>query len=215
MRSICPIRSSSMRSTISRTSPPICATRSGRKLPSWIPDGPCEALKCTHQAVTGRLLIDQMVGTKLRNAGHRQVERLGGSEIDDELKFPWQLDRQVARFFTLEDPPGVDADLMIGLHQSGSIAHQAAALGVFTPRVGRGQLVVFRKRHNLTAASGKERVGADKKRISVLIGGRGECRLNSIRGVGIKDDQPYTSSCGYGLHVLDFKLVNDIAGVYQ
>src|SRR5262245_34489661 len=108
-----------------------------------------------------------MVGAKKRNARHLQVERLGGPEVDSQLKSPWQLGRQIARVFALEEAPGIEADLMVGLHQSGSIAHQATALDVFTPGVGSGQPIVCRKRDNSTTTGGKERVGTDQKRIGI------------------------------------------------
>ena len=43
-------------------------------------------------------LFDHLVGTKQERLGDRQPERLGGREIDDEIKFCRLLDRDIAGF---------------------------------------------------------------------------------------------------------------------
>jgi hypothetical protein len=46
---------------------------------------------------------------------HGEAERLGGLEVDHELKSRRPLDRQIGGFLALENPTGVAPDLAIGL----------------------------------------------------------------------------------------------------
>jgi hypothetical protein len=45
----------------------------------------------------------------------RQVERLGGFQIDNQLQARRFNDREVAGLFAVEEPAGVDADLLLDL----------------------------------------------------------------------------------------------------
>jgi hypothetical protein len=47
--------------------------------------------------------FDYLVGAEQERLGHREADRLGGLEIDDQLVFRRLFDGQVGRFGTLED----------------------------------------------------------------------------------------------------------------
>ena len=46
---------------------------------------------------------DHLVGLKEERRGNREAKRVGGLEVDDQLKFRRLLHRQVARLVTLEN----------------------------------------------------------------------------------------------------------------
>jgi hypothetical protein len=53
---------------------------------------------------------------------HREAERLGGLEIDDQLEFGRPLDRQIGGLGALEDLSDVNANLAIDCREARSIA---------------------------------------------------------------------------------------------
>jgi hypothetical protein len=91
-------------------------------------------------------LFDHLVGEREQPIWHVEAERLGSTEIDDQVEFGRQLHRQVAGFLPFENPAGVDAGAAIGIRLAGSVAHQATGLGVLARHIARGQGVAGRKR---------------------------------------------------------------------
>src|SRR5262249_37200130 len=77
-------------------------------------------------------LFDDLVrrGREIRR--HLDAERLGGLEVDDQLKFVRLYHRQVSRLLPLENSPDVDASMGVGIAEVGAVAHQAARQRVFT-----------------------------------------------------------------------------------
>src|SRR5882757_6244334 len=55
-----------------------------------------------------------------------EAERRRGLQVDDQLEPRRLLHRQIGRVFSLQDPAGVKAELMILLSETGTIAGQAA-----------------------------------------------------------------------------------------
>src|SRR5262245_45607835 len=55
------------------------------------------------------------------------------SGVDDQLELARLHHRQVRRLRALEDAPGVDAHLTIGIRRARSVAHQPADFGILTP----------------------------------------------------------------------------------
>ena len=68
-----------------------------------------------HQRHAIAALFDHLVGERKQPVRNFEAERLGGLEIEHELEFGGPHDRQVARLLALENPPGVDAGLAIGI----------------------------------------------------------------------------------------------------
>jgi hypothetical protein len=56
------------------------------------------------------------------------------AEVDHQIELRCHLDRKVSRLGALENPADVDADAAIGIGYAGSVAHQAAGLGVIARR---------------------------------------------------------------------------------
>src|SRR5215470_5387911 len=82
---------------------------------------------------------------------HLDAERLGGLEVDDELKSGRVHHRQVCRLLPLEDSSGVDASLAIAVADVGAVAHQAARQRVVTPLVDSRNRISRRQSDNFVA----------------------------------------------------------------
>jgi hypothetical protein len=52
---------------------------------------------CTHKS------FDDLVGALQQRLRHREAERFGGLQIDDQFKYGRLLDRQIGGFGTVED----------------------------------------------------------------------------------------------------------------
>src|SRR6478609_9115255 len=72
---------------------------------------PMKSAKRTRREVPSRHrhLFYHLVSEQLHRIGDREPERLGSSEIDDQLEPSWLLDRQVAGLLALENAGNVNA----------------------------------------------------------------------------------------------------------
>jgi hypothetical protein len=84
-----------------------------------------------------------------KGIGDYHTLRLGGLEIDDQFKSRRLYNRQVTWIFTVENSAGVDAYLMIGIHDRWPVAHQATSHGVFGIGIDRRQREACRQHNNL------------------------------------------------------------------
>src|SRR5262245_58414152 len=77
-------------------------------------------------------LFDDLVrlGGEIRR--HLDAERLGGPEIDDELKFGRLHHWQVSGLLAPQNPPSVNASMGVAIADACAVAHQAARQRVFT-----------------------------------------------------------------------------------
>ena len=86
--------------------------------------------RCTR---VGGASFDCFVGEGEQHRRYFEAERLGGLEVDHEFDFGGAHDRQVGRLLALENTPGVDAGLAIGIGYAGPVAHQAAGHNGLAP----------------------------------------------------------------------------------
>src|ERR1035441_6349381 len=109
-------------------------------------------------------LFDYVVGERQQLRWHFEAERLGGLEVDHELEFGGSHDRQVGRLFALENPPGVDAGLAVGIRNAGPVAHQSAGHGGLAPYIARRQRMAGRQCGEPFPMGVHERAGTDEQR---------------------------------------------------
>ena len=76
-----------------------------------------------------------LVSEQLHRVGDREPERLGSSEIDDQLELGWLLDRHVAGLLAPENPGNVNAGTAIRVCLARSIAQKAASRDILAFRV--------------------------------------------------------------------------------
>src|SRR6516164_2883873 len=123
-----------------------------------------EPMSALGQKRTLRLfLLNDLVrlGGEIRR--HLDAERLGGLEVDDELKSGRLHHRQVCRFLPLENSSGVDASLAIAVGDVSAVTHQAARQREFTPLVDGRNGVSRRQRDNFVALAIEKGIGADQQ----------------------------------------------------
>jgi hypothetical protein len=82
-----------------------------------------------------RLLFYHLVSEQLHRVGDREPERLGSSEIDDQLELGWLLDRHVAGLLAPENPGNANAGTAIRVCLARSIAQKAASRDILAFRV--------------------------------------------------------------------------------
>ena len=76
------------------------------------------------------------------------------------------LHRQVGRPLALENPPGIDANLAIGVRYAGSVAHQAAGHDPLALAIASRQCIAIRQGDDLLSLGVKETAGTDEQRTS-------------------------------------------------
>src|ERR1700730_300275 len=93
-------------------------------------------------------LLDNLVGAGEQRRRHREAERPGGLQIDDELELDRLLHRQVGWFLALEDAADVNASLANCISNARSVAHQPAGFGKRARKMDRRQRVTRRQRRD-------------------------------------------------------------------
>src|SRR5262245_25314086 len=88
---------------------------------------------------------------------------LAGAGINHQLELRRQLNRQVARFFALEDATCIDAQDPIALVGIRSIAHQSPDSGKFTAEVHGSHPMPRCKHDDLSRTIEKERIDRNGK----------------------------------------------------
>src|SRR6516225_8106399 len=86
-----------------------------------------------------------------------------GGEIDDQLEFGGEFDRQVAGLFAFENPADVGPGAAISVRLTRSVADQAANLGVLALIIHRRQGMPGSERHELSALAEEKWTDADEQ----------------------------------------------------
>ena len=106
--------------------------------------------------------FDHLVGAGEQRWWEFKAKRLGGLEIDDELKLGWLLHWQISGLLASDDPGNIGPGSAMGVHGAGAIAHQAAIRDEAARVINGGQRSSGDQRNDLSAPEEQCRVGADK-----------------------------------------------------
>src|SRR5215467_1195741 len=110
----------------------------------------------THAVQQTWSLLDHLVGGGKQRRRDSEIENLCGLVVDDQLELGRLHHGQVRRLRALEDAPGVNAKLSIGISQVGSVADQAAGFDKLTPRIYCWEPVDRRQESQLDTPVSKE-----------------------------------------------------------
>jgi hypothetical protein len=125
--------------------------------------------KQTHAAEQKGSLFDQFVGAADQRQRHCDAERLGGLEIDDQLDFRSQLNRQVGGLLALKNFAGVNATLTECIVNICAVAYQAACHNSLAPRIKHRHRVAPGKRYDLIVLGVVEQIASYEKRADALL----------------------------------------------
>src|SRR5262252_1231794 len=106
--------------------------------------------------------FDDLVGAGEKHRRKLDAERLGGLKVEYQFEFDWLLNRQIGGLGTFQDAAGVDANLVIGIRNIGSVAHQPAGFSIVANCVARGKRMARRLEGKLPAPAIEEGVGTDE-----------------------------------------------------
>ena len=76
-----------------------------------------------------RQLFDDLVGAQHYRWGYGKAERLGGLEVQDHLKFCWQLHREITRLRAAQNAIDISGRATIEAYRVDSVGEQAAVSG--------------------------------------------------------------------------------------
>src|SRR5262249_518135 len=120
--------------------------------------------------------LDHLVSARKECGRYGQTERLGGSEIDDQFKYGWLLNRQVGRLGAFQDFVNVHGSLAIQVGKSRGVRHQPTFLGEPSRHRNRRHTILQRQ---LGGAFARQ-AGLNDNGIGPLLLDRGESALELL-----------------------------------
>src|SRR5262245_34930169 len=152
--------------------------------------------------------FDHLIGTGEQRRRNVETDGLRRGEVDHQIELRRHLDRKVSRLRALENPTDVDAGATMGIGQAGSVAHQAADLGVIARCIARQQCVADRQRDELAASVVEDRTTADEQRAGSPLHDRckGGIELGFTCRLHDQDLPPDGAPCRLQVSQLNFEL---------
>src|SRR5262249_32764898 len=128
------------------------------------------------------------------------AEGLGGFEVDNQVNFCHLLHWQISRFFTLQNPPGIDTGLPPGRTNVRSVAHETANCREPRPSVNPRHGMMGPQRNDLIRLSKKKTVAAHLQRLSLLLNEVRKGGVNLAWATCIKGQEAHSMSARRNLH---------------
>src|SRR6266550_332213 len=113
--------------------------------------------------------FNHLVGAREQRWRHRQAERIGGLEIDDQLELDGLHHRQITWQHALEDAANIASGLLVHGGRIGAVADQSASIDEFALKIHGRNAVARRQRHELLASAGEQAVGTYDSRAETLL----------------------------------------------
>src|SRR5262249_9201306 len=158
------------------------------------------------QKRTSRPSFDHLVGGSEQRRRHREAERFCSLEVEHELDLGGPHDRQVGGLLALENPPGIDADLPIGIGYAAPVAAQAAGHDGFAHGIHRRQPMTSRKRDQSFPFGVEKCAGTNKQGTCPALGERCKGWFDVGVAADIENDELSPNSLCRRLYVLSLCL---------
>jgi hypothetical protein len=101
-------------------------------------------------------LFDHSVSATNQRQWHREPERLGSLEIEDQFYFRGLLYREAFGLLTPENAASIDSGLASSIDWVGRIAHETASSSRLTDRINCGDLILCSERNEPSRVSEKQ-----------------------------------------------------------
>src|SRR5436305_9213345 len=131
--------------------------------------------------------FNHVIGERQQLVGNFEAEHLRGTEVDHQLEFGRQDNRQITRLLAFEDASGINTGLTICIGNAGPVAHQSAGSDVLAQDIDRGNSMSGRQRDNPFPLRGQERADADVQRGSPTLYERCKGGLDLAVAAGVED----------------------------
>src|SRR5262249_11269014 len=133
-------------------------------------------------------LLDHLIGQQEQGWRDHDSQRLGGLEVDHQLKFGRLLYREIGRLRTLENLVHTDGGAAIVLGDGWSIGHQPPSLYHLSPVIHRRQTVFGSEVRRLSAQPWEQqRVLQHEERVHTCLAYRRKGTVQFVRTVQFHD----------------------------
>src|SRR5262245_12945640 len=151
-------------------------------------------------------LFNQLMRSGQERWGYGETQRLGSFEVYSEFKRGRLHNRQIGRFFALEDPAGVDTGLPQSIRIVRPIAHKTADPHGLGPGVNRWHGMAACQRDDLIGTCKKRNGAAHYERVSALLNNLRKGRLELAWATCIYEQKANCTSPRSSLQLSPFAL---------
>ena len=122
-----------------------------------------------------------LVGGREQHIRNVETKRFGTPEVDSQFELRRLHHGQVGRVCAFENFRRIYARLTIYIAKARCVAHQATGYDVFACVIHRWDRKIRGQRDDLLTPNQEERIGANKKRVTLLLNEVPECTIDLPR----------------------------------